>query len=303
MISQHKHFRKLYEMSNDLLLVCRPTLNSTWGDRCLFLDEKYNHEKSYNHRSILPSEVVIEFDDEDVNKNLLFAEAVINNLRRDKIKFSLWFSGNKSYHIHFFVNTMNAKNLRLLKVVVMRYYSEGLEALPDLRLADNNHLIRAEYGVHEKTQKAKSLIKKTVHSTTINELSQGVWCVYANKMQANIKRRVSSDLKSLDSCECLKYLMDVSRFRQGEDGRERALLVLIHALKKKYDEKELISYAKDWYRYSGGFKLSEEQIAGKVRYQLRRDYNVDSLLVRLMEELGLEELMSSCPVHGKREKL
>ena len=286
-------------MTDDILVVYRPTQNSSWADRCLYLDDKYDYRKPYNHRSILPQEVVIEFDDEDKEKNLRLTEEVAKRIRKDKIRYALWDSGNKSYHLHFLIDTRNAKNLKLLKSLIIRHYAKDLEVLPDMRMAANKHLIRAEFGVHEKKQKNKKLIRKSPNYFKLNDLPQDLWVAYGRAMTTVVQRRTTSNLNLVDGCHCIKYLTSVTRFREVNDGRERAMMILIHVLKEKYSKEEMVEFLVDWYKYSGGYKFSPDQIARKVAYHWNRNYNINSMIPELMEELGQEEILRTCPVHKK----
>lgn len=292
------YLRKYYELQEDILVVYRPTLHSSWANRCMYLTEEYDPDVEYNHRNILQQEVVIEYDTDDKEKNLSLAEQTIKNLKKDGIAYSLWFSGNKSYHVHFLINPKRAANLRLLKITIMRHYSEGLETLPDLRLATDNHLVRAEYGVHEKTGVHKTLLRKSHKYFQPQEVTSEVWDKYLAAMRTVVKRRVSTDLNQLNDCTCLKAITDVVKYRQNEDGRERGLVVIIQALKHQKTKEEMVAYAWDWYKYSGGYKLSFNQIRHKVYYQYKRDYKVETLVLRLLEELGRGDVIKDCPVHG-----
>jgi len=90
-----------------------------------------------------------------------------------------------------------------------------------------------------------------------------------------------------------KFLLNPEDFRVVEDGRERVLFMLIHVLKEGYKEKEdLVRFLWDWYKYSGGFKLSEGDVRRKVVYHWNRTYFLtERFLNELLEELGLEKFI------------
>jgi len=291
------YLRELRKKQGKILLLSRLSTKHSWADRCYFLDEKYVQTKHYNHRNILYNEVVIEFDDEEVNKNLVLATEVGKRLAKDHIRYSLWHSGNKSYHIHTFIDHKDCKNIRLLKKVFMRYYTRDFDIKPDMRLAVDGHLIRAEYGIHEKSGVYKTLIKRSPDALRDNEVSSTVWGLYSKGVTTVIRRGISQDLAEVDKCTCVKYLSDSTLFRENEDGRERALFILIHALKKKHSKEDLKTLLIDWYKYSGGYKLVDSQIEGKVNYHYHRNYGIYTMLVELLEDLGKEEVMKTCPVH------
>jgi len=281
--------RRYYQIQDEILLVYRPTLKSYWGDRTLYLSEDYVQSKKYNHRSVLDKEVVIEFDEEDKSLNRKLADEVCKRLKADGITFAKWDSGNKSIHVHCLIDYGEVKNLQLLKKVFMRYYSKDLKYSPDLRLASPNHLVRAEHGVHEKTGFTKKFISRNGQYPTISKIPQPVWNEYYREYGIVLKRKATVDVNSFVEHPALKYILTSEKFRENSDGRERALFMLCHVLKPKYnDKKELGKFLAEWYRYSGGLKLSEKQIYDKVSYHWNREYNFGrTYLSELLESIGL----------------
>lgn len=297
MKSLNDYLRAYHKKQEQLLLVHRPTLKHSWADRCYYLGEGYDQEKPYNHRIILLNEVVIEFDDKDPLVNESCALSVSKRLKRDGISHSMWDSGGKSLHLHFFINPKTAGSVRLLKKVVMRHYTEELPIKPDMRLAVDTHLIRAEYGVHEGTGRRKRLIFKSRGYLQDNTLPLTVWQKYANSRTTVIKREASKNLDG--ECSCISYIASSVDFKENHDGRERALFILIHSLKSKKTKDELVEFLVDWYKYSGGYKLSDLDISRKVAYHYSRSYGTYTMTKELLEELGQEKVISRCKVHGK----
>ena len=287
------YLRQYSKIQSDIMLVYHPTRVSTWSDRCLFGSDEYNMSKAYNHRSILSNEVVIEFDDDSPETNKKYADLVHYNLKQDGFKIAKWRSGNKSVHVHFFVNLGNSRNTNLLKKTIMRYYTKGI-AVPDLRLASDNHLIRAEYGVHEKTGEFKSLISKMKGYPEVTDLPEAVWSKYMSDQKKSIRNRFSYDLKALEELPGFKYVVNAEQFRATDDGRERALFMLIHVLKPRYKERkaEFIKFLQDWYRYSSGRKLSDWAIKCKVEYHWEKNYSIGvAYLNELLESVGRDDLV------------
>ena len=279
------YLNKYYEIQKDIPLCYRSSEKAWWNDRCLYLDEKYSDTKKYNHRMILQQEVVIEFDTENHEDNFKYVDTISKRLIKEGIKYSLWHSGNKSYHLHFFVSTKQATNIRLLKKSIMRYFSEGLPVLPDLQLA-GNHMIRAEYGKHEKTGKNKNLIRQSHGYPKLCELPQGVWNRYRDEMEKVQKWRMSMSVNDLADSKIIKELLDTTNFDKLGDGRERIVFVLSNILYTKYDEKELVQLLTDWYKYTNGRKLSRGQIAYKVRRAYKKPYKIsERYILELLEEL------------------
>jgi len=278
------------KLQKNIMLVYRPTLKSWWGDRTLYNSETFIKNKNYNHRSMLNQEIVIEFDDKDYNTNKKCADVVAKRLAKDNISYSKWDSGNKSVHVHTLLSIGKVSNPSLFKKVFMRHYSEGLP-LPDLRLASNNHLIRAEYGVHEKTQRKKRLIYRTLDYPFVSIIPQVIWTKYYNEYNRVLKIRTTKEINKLSEHPAIKYILTSEKFRNHDDGRERALFMLIHVLKPNYvgRKDELVSFLQDWYKYSSGRKLSDKDIENKVRYHWSRDYSFGvTYLSELLESIGVD---------------
>lgn len=287
------YLQKYYEYQEDILLVYRPESKSSWRDRCKYLSKEYEPLKPYNHRSVLDNEVIFEYDLDDKQKNRELVDEISKRLTKDNIKWSKWKSGNKSVHLHCLFNIKDLASNPTFKRAVLRYYSKGLP-LPDMRLAGENHLIRAEFGVHEKTGNHKELISKSPSYPEVSVVPEVIWSNYTEDLKRNM--RVSIGVRSnhdLTKLKGFKFLLNPVDFRVVEDGRERVLFMLIHVLKDGYKERdELAKFLVDWYKYSGGFKLSEQDIVGKVKYHWNRSYVLtERFLNELLEELGLEKFI------------
>lgn len=279
------YLEKYRQFQKDIPLCYRSSEVAWWNDRCLYLDEKYSDVKKYNHRMVLNDEVVIEFDTDSPEKNLELIEGVVKKVLKDGIRYSLWHSGNKSYHLHFFINGKNVVNQRLLKKVVMRHYTEGLDTLPDLQLA-GNHMIRAEFGLHEKTGVSKNLIRQSPSYPLLAELPKEVWVKYKDEMSKVQKWKMSMSVKDLAESDMIKEMLDTTNFDKLNDGRERIMFVLANVLCVKYDKKELIQLLQDWYRYTNGKKLSRGQIKYKIDRAYRKPYQIGEHYIReLLNEL------------------
>jgi len=272
-----QYLNKYRVIQEDIVLCYRPYANSSWTDRCLLVSDDFIPTKRYNHRIILHNEIVIEFDDNNVDENRKNADEVAKRLKRDGFSVAKWTSGNKSTHVHTFIDVAKCKNIQLLKRVFMKYYCKNLP-LPDYQLCGNNHLIRAEYGVHEKTQKYKSPIFVDKDYPRVHQLSPDVWYQYGKEERRSISQRMSTVVNSLDESPIVKSLLQPSVFRElADDGRERMLYVFAQVLKHKYKAKEngkqeLIKLLQEWYKYSSGTKMTENQVAQKVVYHWNKAY-------------------------------
>lgn len=277
-------------MQEQIALCHRPTVDSGWGKRCLYLDDKYDPFLPYNHRSILDNEVVIEFDEDDKNLNRRLAQQVADILDKDKIAYSMWYTGGKSTHLHFHIRSNSASSLSLLKRCIIRYYTKNLNYNPDLQLT-GNHLIRAEYGVHEKTGQHKKLLKESVGYPKECELPQAIWDFYTGEMSIVKKRQMTVSLKDIDDNDLVKKILDTAYIKEKVgDGRGRLVGALAQLFRHKYTNKsELIDFLWDWYKYSGGKELSKGQVAYQVHYAYRKPMdNPIAYLIKLSSDLEIE---------------
>jgi hypothetical protein len=281
---------------DEILLCYRDSEESSWADRCMFLGENYNPNKAYNHRSIIANEVVIEFDEKDASKNKALAEAVCSKLDKDNIVYSSWISGNKSVHVHVFFDFKEAKHQATLKRAIMNHYTDGIGE-PDFRLCADNHLIRAEYGVHERTGKQKSPIYCAREYPKLNRIAPAIWDRYNAVMASRVKRELSGQVTDLSQYTGYKYVLTAHEFRATDDGRERAMFMLIHTCKRNYKTKEeLFTFIWDWYRYCSGYKMSERDVWHKVTYHWDKEYTITTQYLNdLLRSIGREDLV------GKKE--
>jgi DNA primase catalytic subunit len=278
-----------YKWQPQIVLVYRPSEDNNWNNRTLFLSDKYNAMTSYNHRIILKNEIVIEFDDDEKSKNLSLIRQVITRLKKDNINYSLWDSGNKSYHCHIFIELGNVTNINLLKRSFIKYYCQGME-LPDMQMCQETHLVRAEFGVNEKSGKRKELVENSKDYPQLNYVPRKVWEIYNVELQKSFTKTIIKDTKELLDTPVLKTVLDTIRMKQEvKDGRERILWMLSQLLKNKYPKDELKSFLNDWYSYSGGNKLTQRQINFKVEQAYNKDYNISENFIRLLaEDLGID---------------
>lgn len=287
------YLNEYYKIQPEITLVYRPTPNHGWGRACKYLGTTYNPAINYNHRCILRNEIVIEYDEGDPNENRKYVDEIAKRLSRDGLTWAKWFSGGKSVHLHILADMAKASHTHLLKKAFIRIYTEGLP-IPDLQLCGDNHLIRAEYGVHEKTQVCKSLISKNGNYFQVNTLPEKVWEKYRRDMMRVMNMQVTKDLKEFERLPGINLLLHTEEFKKAGDGRERAMLLLIRVLKEKYQKDELKQFMSSWYHYAGGKKLRTDQIHRKVEYYWSKDYSLrwyQEYLEELLEDIGRKDLI------------
>jgi len=278
-----------FGLQQDITLVYRPHDKTWWGNRVkLFTREYYDKYPFYNHRSILNNEVVIEFDKDTKEENLLYTRMVEDKLKNEGVSYKLWFSGGKSYHIHTLWDMKNISNPSVMKKVIMEHYSpvvtiEGVskKVSPDMQLKDNNHLIRLEYSLHEKSGNKKRYIRSSGDYTKINTISEQLWEEYATYKEYLLKIQMTRNVNSVIESPEIKYLLSSSNMKKIGDGKKRILFILINILKKntqntngKYENKEeLTNFLYEWYKYSDGYEYSKQQIKRMVDYYWEKDYS------------------------------
>jgi len=317
------YLRKYFRIQPEITLCYRPSLKHAWNDRCNYLDDNYLEGKAYNHRSILKNEVVAEYDEDDKELNKKAINEFIDRIKSMKWSYSLWTSGNKSMHCHFFIEPRECSNIPLLKNTILRqlgtyYYnketknlifdrnkvpreefntfgylnkdSKYREILPDLKLCSDNHLIRAEFGIHEKTGFTKELIKTYKDPLKFNIITEDLWLAYSNAVTQVTRQKTSNYLTEVNALPEFRLLLDCDRFRNYGDGRERALFALIHLLKPKYTKKEdLMEFLVTWYKYSSKASpdLSDNQIRNKINYHWGRNYIITVKFLRdILEDIN-----------------
>jgi len=269
-------------LKENVKVVYHPERFSSW-ERADFQGEDYDESVAYNHRTIFPSEVVIEYDDDDKMINWELAQRVSKKLTQHYIPHSLWTSGNKSTHIHAFFNLSDEyENKMFLKRLIMDYFGQikhrGTWYEPDKALAGENHLVRAEYGVHEKTGDSKSFVDESAQFPSRNSIPNDVWDTYddkKDKWQEATDVDMSEMVEDVYESDGFKWLMDSDNLYEVRDGRKRGLFILGNVLrltKFEDDEQGLKRFLKQWYDDAGGRQLNDRTIEEKVDYWQDRGY-------------------------------
>jgi hypothetical protein len=113
----------LYKIQENFILIYREGEKDGWSDRCPYLSPQYNPVKKYNHRTILNNEIVIEYDEDDKTQNAVNANRVCDRLDKFGLEYSRWRSGNKSVHIHLYLDIPdNINDLCTFKRQFMRFF-------------------------------------------------------------------------------------------------------------------------------------------------------------------------------------
>jgi hypothetical protein len=262
----------LYAALYQFEVVYRPNERVGWGRNRKIYDGKF--DLAYNHRSILPNEVVFDFDSEDTRENEVNALEVMARLQEDGATPRLFSTGNKGYHIHVFYEDLEKfKDLKLIKTCILKHYAYGMKI--DYQLA-GKHMVRCEYGLNEKSvrsgvEKYKEPIKLCGSPFIPGKIPEEI----LEKYKTAQIRHVVNDVADLAGT----YDEEVRKLLSGEikvrDGREKALFYFIHILKKQMPIDDVKSKLKTWYSYSGGTKMTPQQIDMKVDYHWNKNYPLD----------------------------
>jgi hypothetical protein len=281
MKSTHDYL-KLYDQ--DCVLVHRPE-GGSWAGRVNYKSEQYDKNTPYNHRSVFDNEVVFDFDDDDLQKNEAHALLLCYRLKQDNVGYTLWWSGNKGHHVHTLWCFDNETNVPLMKRLIMKHYVKSGDGKIDLQLA-GPHMIRAECALNEKSGNNKTLLDKS------NFLQPGVVPPEVrNDYNHQLRNRISRVYNngSIASHPDVQYFIKTHEFGAKSDGHERALWMLCQVLKNQWkdDKQGFIKHMQEWYRASGGSKLSDFDVMKKVSYHWNRDYRVTTQsFIYLREEIG-----------------
>lgn len=281
--------------SPEILVVYRPTTDY-WPrrgpERCLYKGEHYDNTIPYNHRTVHDNEIVIEFDDGTPEENKNNALIAALRLFDQRITSSVWCSGNKSTHVHAIIDLSQFTDKPLIKRLLVKHFTKGL-AKPDLQLCDNNHLVRAEFGLHEKTGRYKTLLfeseryKAPLPAPVPHEFKD----LYQHEKRAKLARKALKN-GAYKTHPGVKALLNTHDFAKTvADGHQRGLYLLSNILKYDWKEREeeFVAFLQDWYSCSGGEKLPPNKVAATVKYQLRKDYAPFSLpkVEEILDDIGV----------------
>lgn len=268
----------------DILLISRKTALEGFGKKCLLNNASFDPMEHYNHRNILDDEIVIEFDTDDHVANGKLAGYVTLKAAAEKMKYSAWTSGNKSVHVHTFFDLATYDDKKLIKRLITDWLCEGLTVAPDYQLTVRRHLIRAEFGIHEKTGKYKQCLQETTNYPKLNKVPYFIHNLY-HRVQA---RRPVENPKSI-TVLC-PYVQQVLSATNIKDGKQQLMYRLIHILKQSYTQEEVIAWMIRWYANNGGHKLSPRKIKDLVEYHWDRHYTITEYSFKqVLKDIGFSQ--------------
>jgi hypothetical protein len=260
-MEQIKQLLDEYSKYQPVEVVYRPNERVTWGRNRKIYDG--NCEHPYNHRTILDCEVVFDFDSDKQEENIENSWKVCNLLGDDDIDFTVWDTGNKGMHIHTFWDGLHLfADRTLIKKTILKHYAYGMNI--DYQLAAK-HLVRMEYGINEK-KRTNNKMPLSDWSFSFNRVPEFIIAEYKEELNKFLTRRIDTPIELDDTL--LKDFLE-GKF-EITDGREKFMFFLINSLKGKLVKEDLVSRMQSWYAYSGGVKLSPQEIQRKVEYHINR---------------------------------
>jgi hypothetical protein len=251
----------------DFRLAYHEARNTRWQ----YYDKNDLHtDVQFNHRDIFPNEVVLDFDEEEIETNAHYASKVMVFLKEQKIKHSVWYTAGKGIHIHtFFKDLEKVSELKLMKNLLADWMTQSIPITIDKQLM-GRHLVRMEFGHHE--SKMPERIRKTPIGDTFeqhfkkNTIPKHLWQQYEDKILFYALKRLQNKHeggKVTGIPYCLKYMLS-DDFVKHHDGGKRALFC-IASYYRNLPDAELGSLLVRYNKYVLKEPLSKEQMYSTVQ--------------------------------------
>ena len=226
--------------------------------------------KEINHRRVYQNELVWDFDYPDKEQNLECARKTQKKLEQEGIHSRLWDSGGKGYHLHaFFDKEQMREHTKLKKKILLQHFANGEF---DEQMT-HTHMIRLEYGFHEKTGCFKQPLLQNPHINFREPNKVPEWVFERVEILALEKRirmiRYKHERQHNDAPpECtLAFYSD--QFYNLRDGVQRAMFVLGATIAQYYDVETCVNELIEWNRKCY-YKMKEGEIRKKVLYWKRQ---------------------------------
>ena len=219
-----------------------------------------------NHRECLPDEVVIDCD----FKAEWVRVKVGDRLKETELAYSFWDSGNKGCHAHIYFNGLGLltyEDRKIMKKLITKYYfGDMIKSCKIDTALVSRHMIRSEYGKHEKTKAYKSFItadreleKNDIHANILDKFKETKAAYLA------AKSRVKSPSTPDNPPECVKFFLG-DDFKGAKDGRKMALFVLTSWFKEiSMDDDEILDNLLHINHYSLHDYWTMPQMIGSMR--------------------------------------
>jgi hypothetical protein len=260
-------------------------------------DDFIKKETYVNHREVFYDELVFDIDmNKDLSTPVAKAEAkkiafeIKEKLNAHKITHTIWETGGSGCHIHaFFPELFNYNTLDniILKRCLLLYFAEGYirprNKMGKVQLQKNT-LIQLEDAKHRKGGKKKMVELNFFDGD--NVIPKIIFDIYKDEKEKNhlMERYFKADLGNKP--EAILFLEN-EKFQSFQDGRDRALYVLIAYYKQFFSDEDVFKKMVEWNRSMVGNYFSERIIKAKIRSA--KPCLPVNYLIELLIELGADE--------------
>ena len=115
-----------------------------------------------NYRTLLPNEMLLETDYKKKEANDAIAKEMMNKMAARGIPFYAFYTGNKSTHIHFFVQHPKYQKdiiARNKKLIIKHIFGENIFDIIDTANLGERRMIQIEYSINPKTGQPSQLVR------------------------------------------------------------------------------------------------------------------------------------------------
>lgn len=261
--------------------------------------ETRDKDLSYNHRSILPNEVVLDLDAATEDENFSTLKKLSSRFVELGVKHSVWTTGGKGYHIHTFWSGMDhVAEPRCLKEKLFEWLTQGINGKFDRQLL-GNHMVRLEGGKYEKAyprEVFKHMVGRERDHFVENDIPEFIWKDYRAEVLSYALRSLKprQDVPKGSMPECVKYLLS-EKFKEHRDGGQRAVFVLANWYHKMPDE-ELFALLKTFSQYNLREPLLDREIMSQIKRAKNHTGRRCGCRFRhsLLCEIGAKEIAERC---------
>lgn len=315
MTPQKELFRKYVEKYGKFHFVYALYRPSKWK---IYPDDvtKQEEETLINHREIFPDELVFDLDLKDAIELKKQSDYLKERLKKFQIQYVAWNSGGKcskeniANHFHtIFPELMEVEpdKRKIWKDELYKFVlgTHLTTSKCDLQLS-SRHLIRAEFGKHERTVNYKSLIEEyRLPIEKPNKIPE----TWKYSIQDTIKKmneqktsKVEKRSANVEIFPCVAYFLSLD-FGSLQDGRSRALAILCNFFYKSLGDKG-INAVKEWNDYKLNRYFSEDKINvqfNSIKRMVESGRNFGCTYTKkLLSDLGKSNICSDCLIDKKR---
>lgn len=262
--------------------------------------ETRDPQLSYNHRSVLPNEIVLDLDAATEEENFSTLKTLSKRLVELGVKHSVFTTGGKGYHIHTFWKGFDrVSENRLLKEKLFEWMTKGIDGKFDKQLL-GNHMVRMEGGKYEKAyprEVFKHMVGRERDHFVRNEIPACAWQAYRQEVLEYALKRVKP-FKGVTQRghmpECMRYILS-ERFKEHKDGGKRAIFVVANWYHALPDE-ELLALLKTFNSYNLREPLLERELVGQMKRAKEHSGRRVGCRYRheLLESIGAKEAVQRC---------